>query len=86
MMRRTEKAGSTRWTVGCEADNLLQDLFESNILYHRKKLRDTPAEGGLQPINVFNRFLKFHENHNSAGSRTHWNNELSVRGIQQTNK
>lgn len=80
-MTRGKKNGGSRWTAGCEADNFLQDLFEGQVMFRGRKLTDISPREFPQPIEVFNEFPVFYENHNSAVFRTHWNNEKTARGL-----
>lgn len=78
-MVKGKRASGARWTAGCEADNLLQDIFDGAVLYKGRKLMEIPMEEFPQPIDVFNFFPEFHEVHSSAVFRTHWNNEKNAR-------
>lgn len=80
-MVKGKKSRNARWTVGSEADNLLQDLFDGQVLYRGRKIMEIPLQEFPQPIDIFNEFPIFFENHNSAVFRTHWNNEKIARGI-----
>lgn len=78
---RWKRKKAERWTVGCDADNILSDLFDGHIPFKGKKLSEMAPQDLPAPIDVYNEFTEFNEHYSSAVFRTHWNNEKNARGI-----
>lgn len=43
-MERGKKVKTASWTAACEVDKLLQEIFDGDGIYHRRKFCYTPSE------------------------------------------
>lgn len=64
-----------KWTDGCAADILLDELLDGTV-----KMGKRSVTGDEKPSEIFDFFPQFHNHFSSAVFRKHWNDKKHERG------